>query len=204
MTETPEVTEQQEAQQRRRPRDFTFVMPEDWFRIRMEPAHRERDIDALVDLLTARRSDKDSLAPELREMARNMTRFADPHAVELYLSLTERAGFPVACSMTVSVVEPQPAVASASAVVASFLVAYPEAETSTGELNDEPTGRVARRIPAKIDDKNSFDTIVVQHLFPVPTTTGFVLLDFSTPLVNVAEPMTALFDVIASSFRWVW
>jgi hypothetical protein len=202
MTETTTPTD---ADGRRRaPRDFTFVVPDDWFRLRLHDDHRQRDTDALVELLTAKRSDRDSLGPELREMVRNMTRFVDQHSIELYLSLTAVGGFPVACSLTVTLVEEHPDRLGAHDVVLEFVAATSSVESSSGELDGLPTGRRERRLPAKIDSQHSYDSIVVQHLLPIPGTTGFVLLDFSTPLVAVREPMIAIFDAIASSFRWVW
>lgn len=186
------------------PGDFTFVVPDDWFRIRLAEDDRRRDTDALVDLLTAKRSDRDSLGPELREMIRNMTRFVDPHAIELYLSLSSVQGYPIACSLTVTLVEEHPDGQSSHDTVLEFVASARSVESSSGELDGLPTGRRERRLPARIDDQHSYETIVVQHLLPVPGATGFVLLDFSTPLINVREPMIAIFDAIAASFRWVW
>lgn len=186
------------------PRDFTFVVPEDWFRIRLEEDQRSRDVDALVRLLTANRSDRDSLGPEIRQMVRSMIRFAPDEAVEVYLSLTRALGFPVACSMSVTVVAEQFEARHGHDVVAQFLAAHPGAEVSAGVLDGEPTGRSVRHEKARIDSDHEYDTVLVQRIMPVPGTTGFVLLDFSTPLVQVAEQMIALFDVVADSFRWVW
>lgn len=187
-----------------RPRDFTFIVPDDWFRIRLDEEHRKRDTDGLVELLTSKRSDRDSLGPELREMVRNMTRFVDEHTIELYLSLSKVQGFPIACSLQVTLVEEHPDRLSPHDVVLEFVAATSSVESSSGELDGLPTGRRVRRLPARIDDQHTFDSVVVQHLLPIPATTGFVLLDFSTPLINVQEPMIGIFDAIASSFRWVW
>lgn len=188
------------------PRDFTFVLPDEWFRIRLDKPSRDDDVDALVDLMTGQRPDRDSLGPALRELVHDACdAVGDLYATEVYLSLSKAAGFPIACSLVVSVVPPQRSRASGAEVVAGFLGAQRDAtERGRVEIVAGPAGRVRRRVTAEMDGSHRYPTEVVQYLVVVPGSTGFVMLSFSTPLVGVAEPMCALFDAVAESFRWVW
>jgi hypothetical protein len=47
-------------------------------------------------------------------------------------------------------------------------------------------------------------TTTVRYAVPVPGSSAVLLLAFSTPLEALAEEMTALFDAVASSLRWIW
>ncbi|QMW65700.1 hypothetical protein H4N58_16215 [Mumia sp. ZJ1417] len=186
------------------PRDFTFVLPDDWARIRIAERDRKADIDRVVELVTAQRSDRDSLAPQIRRQLEDVTERLDAGAVEIYLSLTAPQGYPIACSMTVTLSPEAPPGVSAEDVLGGFLMlGGPDAQRSASSHLGHPCARVARQVPATVEGTR-FDTLVVQHAFVIPGTTEFVLLDFSTPLLPLAEPMSALFDAVARSFTWVW
>jgi hypothetical protein len=186
------------------PRDFTFVLPDDWARIRLGRRDRKGDIDRVVDLVTGRRPDRDSLAPQVRRLLEETTERVDPGAVELYLSFSAPQGYPIACSMTVTLSQQAELGVTAEEVLAGFLtVGGRDADRSAGLHLGHPCGRVARMVPATVEGSR-FDTLVVQHAFVIPGTTEFVLLDFSTPLLPLAEAMSALFDAVARSFTWVW
>jgi hypothetical protein len=46
------------------------------------------------------------------------------------------------------------------------------------------------------------ETLLDMHV-PVPGSSSHLILSFSTPLTQLAGPMTELFDTIASTLRWI-
>ncbi|CAL9544998.1 hypothetical protein [Streptomyces sp. enrichment culture] len=45
-------------------------------------------------------------------------------------------------------------------------------------------------------------SVSVEYHLPVPGTTAYLLLTFSTPLEPIADAMAGLFDAIAGSLTW--
>ncbi|WP_147251733.1 hypothetical protein [Blastococcus sp. TF02-8] len=99
---------------------------------------------------------------------------ADSHTVEVYLSLFQEGAPPIACALAVGVVE----------------------------LAAGPVPRLRHRMTAPAVGGHQVDTEVVQYHHEMPGG-GFVLLSFSTPQLQVLEPLVALFDAVAGSFRWL-
>jgi hypothetical protein len=186
------------------PVDFTLLVPDDWFRIRLGEPDQERDSDALVRRLVAHRPDADSLAPQVRSLVRNacLKALSDPHAVEVYLSFTRVGGFPVAASLAVGVLPPGMGL-DEDDVRARLRSVW----TKRGEVDEveTETGRVLRlrhsvRSPL---GEGEVDNLVTQYAFVVPGSTGCVVLSFGSPLVRLAEEMNAVFDAVAGTLRWV-
>ena len=93
------------------PRDFTFAVPGDWVRIRMDDAEEQRpDVREIARAVTRGRPDRDRMMPSVVEL---LTDAASAHrtgwTVEVYLSLIGETTLPLACALTVDVVPPQAA-----------------------------------------------------------------------------------------------
>ena len=189
------------------PVDFNLVVPEDWARLRLGDGLRE-DVDRLVDTLTRQRPDRDSLAPELRTLLLRSAQQAhqDPHAVEVYLSMTRVAGFPLAASLAVAILPPGRLGAREGDVLLSVAAEWAaRGEVETVELPAGPALRLRRTEGVSLPGHESerVSSLVAQYAVVVPGSSGCVMLSFGSPLGEVAEAMFAVFDAVAGSLRWV-
>lgn len=188
-----------------RPRDFTFAVPDDWARIRMASAvERDADIARIARAVTRSRPDRDSLMPRVARLLRDAAAGrSDRHTVEVYLSLLPHGCPPIACALAVGVVPPRAVGDRPDALEASFLAGVaPAGSAEVVELASGPVPRIRRRVAATEFGDRPIETEVVQYQHLVPGG-GWVLLSFSTPQWQLLEPLTALFDAVAGSFRWV-
>lgn len=158
---------------------FTFVLPCGWARVRLlDPVSRDADVRSLAVRLTRGRPDRHRLVPQLtRHVGAAMTSLHDPHAVEAHLSTTLDGGPPVA-----------------AALVVSLLPQGTGAQRTDAEVLPHDGGVVIRQ------ERRAPGSLLVQHLFPARDD-GAVLLSWSTPQPHLAEPLTAVFDAVAGSFR---
>lgn len=187
------------------PRDFTFLVPNDWARVRVDDrAHREDDVRRIARVVTRRRPDRNSLFPQVvRLLQDTVEAHARKHAVEVYLSLPQGGGLPIACSMVVDVVPSQQAGAAADGGLLAFLATAGGGDADVVELMPGPVLRVRRRRTVTVPGTaEAVESDVVQYRYPIADG-GFVLLTFATPQRQLLEPLTALFDAVAGSFRWL-
>ncbi|MDK3257883.1 hypothetical protein [Blastococcus capsensis] len=180
-------------------------MPNDWARVRVDDrAHREDDVRQIARVVTRGRPDRNSLYPQvvrlLHDTVESHTR---EYAVEIYLSLLQSGGLPIACSMVVDVVSPQVAGADPDSGPAAFLATAGAGDAEMVELMSGFVPRVRRRRTATVPGTaEAVESEVVQYRYPIAGG-GFVLLTFATPQLQLLEPLTALFDAVAGSFRWL-
>jgi hypothetical protein len=191
----------------RAPQDYTFVVPADWWRVDLSSVTaRDASVKALADRQFRGYDDRPQLKREfVEEMRARCREAADAGASELYLSLASVGPVPLAASLVVTLAPaPADSVLQALAdegerageeVAAVELAGGPAVRTRTGSrpfsgslLGGEP----------------DLKTTTVRYGVPVPGVSAVLLLAFSTPLDAVTEEMTALFDAVASSLRWVW
>ncbi|GAB3172143.1 hypothetical protein [Streptomyces incanus] len=191
------------------PTDYRLLLPEGWFRILLDPEQRDRSVDALVE----RQFHGIDNAPHLKEELRADLRHRAAKAyrgggIELYLSLQEAGPFTIPASLLVSLAplrhpEPLPPDALARAFAQD---ADPAAatEVSVEELAAGTAVRVRRTMSRPGEEEKDGDhvSVSVEYHVPVPGTTEFLLLTFSTPLEPIADAMAGLFDAIASSLTW--
>ena len=187
------------------PRDFTFLVPNDWVRVRVDDrTSREEDVRRIARVVTRGRPDRDSLFPQVvRLLHDTVEAHAREYAVEVYLSLLQSAGLPIACSMVVDVVPSRAAGADPDRGPAAFLATAGAGDAEVVELMSGLVPRVRRRRTAAVPGAaEAVTSDVVQYRYPIAGG-GFVLLTFATPQLQLLEPLTALFDAVAGSFRWL-
>ncbi|MER6147865.1 hypothetical protein [Streptomyces hirsutus] len=191
------------------PADYRLLLPEGWFRILLDPEQRDGAVDALVE----RQFHGIDNAPHLKEELRADLRHRAAKAyrgggIELYLSLQEAGPFTIPASLLVSLAplrraEPLPPHALAEAFAQD---ADPAAatEVSVEELAVGTAVRVRRttRRAGEEEAEEGRVSVSVEYHVPVPGTTEYLLLTFSTPLEPIADAMAGLFDAIASSLTW--
>lgn len=175
------------------PSDYQLVLPDGWFLIDLEPGTREKAAAALIER-QFRGADN---VPHLKAEARDklLATAADAYrngGIELYVSLQAAAGLPLPAALVVTLTPP--AADDRVTVTPEVLAARLSGEEVT--IIELPAGRAvrARRFDAPV-------TSLDLHI-PVPGSSAWLLLSFSTPLVPLADALAGLFDAIAGTLRW--
>lgn len=189
---------------------YTLVVPDDWFSIVLDPERTERDIARLVNRQFAGIDNAPHLkAQARRDLADQAAAARQAGGVEMFLSLTEIAGVPVAGSLTTYLVPP-PADGTSVDDLAAALAGDGQQVT----VADLPAGRAVRIVrdadppPQYIEDgapsgsASPLGSREVQVLIPVPGGQAWLLLAFAAPLPPLASAMTGLFDAVSQTLRW--
>ncbi|MEU5597009.1 hypothetical protein [Streptomyces sp. NPDC020298] len=196
------------------PRDYRLLLPDGWFRIVLDPSEeRERSIDALVERQFEGIDNAPHLKDDLRkDLRRRSAKAARSGGIELYLSLQQVGPFTIPASLLVTLAPLQhPGPLPAQALAEALAADGGEATVSIEELPAGEAVRV-RRLTTQPKPERERDTdaapngshrsLSVEYHVPVPGTTAFLLLTFSTPLEPIADAMAELFDAVAGSLTW--
>lgn len=190
------------------PSDYTLIVPDGWFQIKLDPEFRDRGIIALADQ-QFRGIDN---APHLKEelMSRLQKRAKESFkagGIELYISTMTAGPLPLASSLLVTLLPPDrgPGATTPHDLVAGLtaddagadvrVVALPAA----GQAVREHRREVA--VPGE-QLGNTLPTTTVTYHVPVPATPAWLMLTFSTPMEPLVEPMVELFDTVAGTLQW--
>ncbi|GGW92235.1 hypothetical protein GCM10010383_22630 [Streptomyces lomondensis] len=195
------------------PTDYRLLLPEGWFRVRIEPELRERSVDALINRQFEGVDNAPHLKRQLREslLAQAAAAFRDG-GIELYLSLQKAGALTIPASLLVTLLPPQGGGQSTVQDIAARLSADQELEVSVVELSSGPavrtrrsTGQPERPAPPGLpgSPEETLPSVTLDYQLPVPRADGCLLLTFSTPLVQIADAMVQLFDAVAASLAWV-
>jgi hypothetical protein len=186
------------------PRSYRLVVPDSWFRIPLEDEKERRDA---AQALTSRMFRGTSHAPQLR--ARLLGSLNDQSAaaqaaggLELYLSMLQAAGFPLPASLLVSMAAgPPPGAGGAEAAGSlALLLRGGGKQVSTGTVAGQPTVRARYQAggrPGRIAPVAAQDVYVL-----VPGGRAWLLMSFSTPIVELTPQMHELFDAITGTLSW--
>lgn len=192
------------------PEDYSVIVPDSWFQIPLDPDARDQCVIALAEQ-TFRGLDN---VPHLkREFAQNLRRKAkDAYSVggtELYLSTLAVGPVPLASSLLVSVASdgewPQTADAEELAEHLAERERSESAELSVVRL--EAAGQAVRYRRRNAPEPqaqlgNTLPTTTLTYYVPVPVTTRWLILNFSTPVDPLADRMVELFDTVAGTLYW--
>ncbi len=196
------------------PSDYRLLLPDGWFRVRIDPEGRERSVDALVDRKFAGVDNAPHLKRQLRdELLTQATEAYRDGGIELYLSLQQAGPLTIPASLLITLLRPAPGTALPdTAELARRLSAGMEGETTVTELAAGTAVRVRRvtgqpNTPAPPGAAGSPDevlpSVTVDYQLPVPGAEAHLLLTFSTPLLQIADAMVELFDAVAGSLTWL-
>ncbi|MEU9447137.1 hypothetical protein [Streptomyces sp. NPDC048277] len=196
------------------PADYRLLLPDGWFRVRIDPEGRERSIDALVDRKFEGIDNAPHLKRQLRdELLAQATAAYRDGGIELYLSLQQAGPLTIPASLLITLLRPAPGAALPDATdLARRLSADMDGEATVVELAAGTAVRVRRvtgqpNTPAPAGAPGSTDVVLpsvtVDYQLPVPATAAHLLLTFSTPLLQIADAMAELFDAVAGSLTWL-
>ena len=179
-----------------RPDDYLLILPEGWFRIGLEPGAYEKSVAALTERQFRGVDNAPRLKQETRQRLLETARDAFRNGgIELYVSLQTAAGVPLSAALVVTLTPPHE---EDHVMVTPARLA--EALNGNGRqitVIDLPAGQAVR--------VRSFDSPVTNldiHI-PVPGSTAYLLLSFSTPLAPLADALVGMFDAIAATLKWV-
>ncbi|MFB6786077.1 hypothetical protein ACFCWT_05275 [Streptomyces olivaceus] len=198
------------------PADYRLLLPEGWFRILLDPDQRDKSVDALVERQFRGIDNAPHLKEELRgDLRRRAAKAYRSGGIELYLSLQAVGPFTIPASLLVTLAplrhaEPLPPEDLARALAEDADdedAGTPVPEVGVEELAAGTAVRVRRLAPqpggaAPGAPDGDHASVSVEYHLPVPGTTAYLLLTFSTPLEPIADAMAGLFDAIAGSLTW--
>lgn len=192
------------------PTDYNVVVPDGWFQLPLDPDDRDRGIVALTEL-TFRGVDN---APHIKkQFMRDLQRKAkDAYRVggtELYLSTLTIGPVPLASSLLISVpAADEWPVCSDAGELAEHLSGRDTAEDGElGVVELAAAGKAVRHRRREAPDPgtqmgNTLPTTTLTYYVPVPASTRWLMLNFSTPVDPLADQMVELFDAVAGTLHW--
>jgi hypothetical protein len=148
---------------------------------------------------------------ELRELLGAVVdRAVERDGIELYLSRQAVLGVPIPASLLVTAVPEDPELPGefpAQVLVDGLRSKHGErAEVTEKELPCGPAVRCRRQEAsedaAELGQPQDRPTSVLDVYLPVPGSGAWLLLTFSTPVVELADAQMDLFDAVAGSLRW--
>lgn len=193
-------------------RDFTMLLPPGWARIpldgrtplRVKQLVAQRLSEAPAEVREALRS---SLTRELTDTLATAARHG---GLDVFLSIDPVAGMPVPASALVTHLQPDGGdpVAGLLERFAAGTGGLDVAELDVVEVAAAPAVRrlaTRRERVAPVGDLPGGVLTATQldYAVPVPGSSGVLVLTFSTPIEQLGPPLVQLFDVMATSLRWV-
>ena len=191
-------------------RDFTVLLPPGWARLPLDSRAPLRVKNLVADRVSG--APPEQRAQLRAVLTRELTSVLDSAArrggLDVLLSVDPVAGRAVPASCLVTHQEgPADEVLQA---VAGARAGRPGSVRELGTVQVAGTPAV-RRLTTRTEDVPADDgapgavlTVTqLDYFVPLPGGGGLLVLTFSTPIEQLGPPLVTLFDVMASSFRWV-
>ncbi|AKG43074.1 hypothetical protein SXIM_16900 [Streptomyces xiamenensis] len=189
------------------PSDYSLILPDGWYRIPLDPEQCARSVDALLERQFkgtdnqphAKRQARDALLDEADRAIGN-------GGIEMYLCLQEAGPITLPASLLVTLApdacEPDTSLEEVSRDLAHHGPVGTEATVEN--LPSGPAVRTRSRTESARDETTGevVYSTAVDYYLPVPGTTSFLVLSFSTPLDMIADALVGLFDAVAKAFTW--
>ncbi|MEU5318804.1 hypothetical protein AB0G67_19050 [Streptomyces sp. NPDC021056] len=192
------------------PTDYNVVVPDGWFQLSLDPEERDRGIIALAEL-TFRGQDNAPLLKKqfMQDLQRKAKDAYQVGGTELYLSTMAVGPVPLASSLLISVPGPDewPETSDAEALAEHLADRSRGNNGEIGVVDLAVAGKAVRQRRREVADParqlgNTLPTTTLTYYVPIPTTTRWLLLNFSTPIDQLADQMVELFDTVAGTLHW--
>jgi hypothetical protein len=188
------------------PSDYTLIVPDGWFQLKLDPEVRDRGIIALADLQFRGIDNAPHLKEQfMRELQKKAKESYKIGGIELYLSILTVGPLPLASSLLVAMPPPGMNAASATPHQMAGLLTEKGGDARVVEL---PAAGIAVRELRKEEPSpeeqlgNTLPTTTVMYHVPIPASSAWLAMTFSTPMDPLADPMVELFDTVAGTLQW--
>jgi hypothetical protein len=188
---------------------YRLVVPDGWAAIDLAPGRRERSVIALVKRQFAGTDNAPHLKAQARQQLLAQTEAAQSAGgLEMFLSLQQVAGVPLAASLVIYLVPPS----GTHLVTAQDLARSLAGDRRHVTVVNLPAGQAVRalRRPSPPEQKEeqeeeqaeARESAILEVFVPVPHSGEWLLLSFATPLSPLVPALTKLFDAICTTLRW--
>lgn len=188
------------------PKDYNLVVPDGWFKLSLDPEHRDRSIIALAEQQFHGVDNAPLLKEQvMRELQKTAKDAYQAGGIELYLSTLRIGPLPLSSSLLVSFAMPGTMPSSSDVHAFAEVLGRRGAEATVVKLS--AAGRAVREFRSEAASPstqlgNELPTTTVKYYVPVPATEELLILSFSTPLDPLARQMVGLFDAVADTLHW--
>ena len=177
---------------------YRLVVPDGWFAVDLEPGRRERSVAALIKRQFAGIDNAPHLKAQARQQLLAQTQAAQAAGgLEMFLSLQQVAGVPIAGSLVIFLVPPPGTHWVTPADLALSLTGDERRVT----IVDLPAGQAVRALGRR-SSPDGQESATLEVFVPVPHDGEWLLLSFATPLGPLVPALIKLFDAICTTLRW--
>ncbi|MEC4016489.1 hypothetical protein [Streptomyces sp. H27-D2] len=188
------------------PKDYNLVVPYGWFQLKLDPDDRDRSIVALAEYQFRGLDNAPHLKEQfMRELQKRAKEAYKVGGMELYLSTLSVGSLPLASSLLVTM--PPPDAWPGSATVHELADSLRGSGRDVRVVELPVAGRAVRerRKEAPSPDTqmgNTLPTTTVTFHVPIPASSAWLMMAFSTPIEPLADRMEELFDTVAETLQW--
>jgi hypothetical protein len=177
---------------------YRLVVPDGWFAVDLEPGRRERSVAALVKRQFAGTDNAPHLKAQTRQQLLAQTQATQAAGgLEMFLSLQQVAGVPLAASLVTFLVPPP----GTQMVTAQDLARSLTSDGRQATVVNLPAGQAVRAL-GRPSPPGEQESATLEVFVPVPHNNEWLLLSFATPLSPLVPSLTKLFDAICTTLRW--
>jgi hypothetical protein len=207
------------------PSDYNVIVPDGWFQLPLAPDDRDRGIVALAEQQFRGVDNAPHLKKQfMREMQKKAKSAYVVGGTELYISTLTIASLPLSSSLLISIprADEFPACsdahelaghlsggnASGSAASSGDGGGNEDGKAELGVVTLAAAGDAVRQRRKEAPDavaqlgNSELPSTLLTYYVPIPATTRWLLLSFSTPMDPLADQMVELFDVVAGTLHW--
>lgn len=208
-----EITAMEMAATEQKALDFTVLLPPGWVRIPVDGRAPLRVKQLVSERLGAAPAEhREALRTGLtRELTAALETAGRVGGLDVFLSVDPVAGQPVPASGLVTHAEGPDDGDALDSILGTLVAGSDGATVRELTVVEVAGGPAVRRLSTRSERVAAeaglpggvLRVTQVDHFVPVPGGHGVLVLTFSTPIEQLGPPLVALFDVLASSMRWV-
>jgi hypothetical protein len=194
-------------------RDFSLLLPPGWARIPLDdrvPLRIKQVVDARLSSAPAEH--REALRTGLtRDLTETLGTARSQGGLDVLLSLDPVAGMPVPASALVTHLQGDGEGDGVAGLLGTLTTGDDGVTVRELDLVEVAGAPAVRRLgtrdervaPAGDLPGGVLHVTQLEYYVPIPGTDGILVLAFSTPIEQLCPPLVGLFDVMATSLRWV-